>query len=79
MWKGSRLLTARSLVLEILLLSIPSIALGQSSPVEAKPDNWKTFSSESGRFSISFPGTPSVTSEKLKIPGAEFVLNKHML
>jgi TonB family protein len=79
MWKRSQLLTARSLLLHSLLLSISAVALGQTPAVESKTENWKTYSSEEGRFSVSFPGTPTVSTEKLKIPGAEFVLSKHML
>ena len=79
MWKRSQQLTAHPLVLAILLLSITGVVFGQNPVVESKIENWKTFSSVEGRFSVNFPGTPAVSTEKIRVPGAEFVLNKHML
>lgn len=67
------------LLLTILLLTFRAVSLGQTPLVESKTENWKTYPSEQGRFSVSFPGTPTFTTEKLEIPGGQFVLNKHML
>lgn len=72
-------LTARLLVLAALLTSVLAITHAQTPAVESKRENWKTYVSEEGRFSASFPGTPSVTSEKLQLPGVEFTLKKVML
>lgn len=68
----------RFYTLAIILLAFHPIASAQAADIESEPGNWKTFSSSDGRFSVNFPGQPSVTLHPVETPGAK-LMNKTQL
>lgn len=46
---------------------------------EVQPANWKRFVSPEGRFSILFPGVPTVSEQTVDHPLWKFILHKHQL
>lgn len=73
-----QLLTARSLILATFLITICGVGLGQK-PDHPETEDWKVYSSNEGRFWVTFPGTPTVTSDLLKSPGGDMVMVKHFV
>jgi TonB family protein len=73
----SALLTVCLLVGSLMVVAQADVDLKQSA--EAKPESWQQFVSPEGRFTMLFPGSPSVSEEVVDRLGVRFVVHKTQL
>jgi hypothetical protein len=57
-----------------LVLAVISLAF---SPLSGRADDWKTFTSKEGRFSVRMPGSPQEQTQEVKTPDGK--LSVHLL
>ncbi|PWT93883.1 MAG: hypothetical protein C5B55_03670 [Blastocatellia bacterium] len=69
----------------VLFLTAQSPSYGQqdapkelrtTTAIESDLGNWKKYSSNEGRFSVDFPGTPKLSTEEAGTPSGKFTVNK---